>query len=732
MSLLIVSNRLPVAIQEEKGDIQFKKTVGGLAVGLESYLNGLKKGGTAEDYTWVGWPGEIEGEFSEEMITSTLQQKSFYPVFLTEEEMDTFYNGFCNDTIWPLFHYFTSYVSYKNEWWESYKKVNEKYAEAVLKVAGNDDVVWIQDYHLMLLPEILKKKNPNLKIGFFLHIPFPVFEVFRLLPAIWRQKILQGLLGSDLIGFHTYDYSRYFLDCVQRILGYDNNMGIISAQSRKVKVRTFPMGIDYNHFYDFALSDVVQIEKTKIAQVTSGLKLILSIDRLDYTKGILRRLQSYEAFLEAHEEWRRKVMLVLVVVPSRTDVERYMEMKSSIDEIVGKINGKFSAMNWSPILYQYKALSPERLSALYNMSDVALITPLRDGMNLIAKEYIASRTDQTGVLILSEMAGAAQELGEAIIINPNHRQEICNALEEALSMPAAIQKSKTKIMQNRLKSYSVEKWAKEFLESLEEFTLVEQEERKTKYMTFDIRNKIIQEFHTAKKKLLFLDYDGTLVPFSRFPLSASPDQGVKELLRQLALVPDADVVIISGRDKEILEEWLDIPNVHIVAEHGIWIRENKNEWKMMKAFKNDWKESILPVLKHYSDRLPGAFIEEKEFSIAWHYRLANAELAKLQSRELLNNLTHLTANMGLQILQGNKVIEVRNGGADKGAVALYFREKQKYDFVMAMGDDTTDEDLFDALGDKDYTIKVGARPTKAQYLLDNYSEVRSFLSKFVE
>ena len=729
MKLVIVSNRLPVSVSSNKGKFSLKKSVGGLAVGLESYFHS-EKGNFSKEYIWVGWPGELPEDVERKIVELELEKKNLKGVFLSQNEVENFYNGFCNDTIWPLFHYFTSYVSYNNEWWSSYKKVNELYADAVLECVEPGDTVWVHDFHLMLLPQLLKQKMPELKIGFFLHIPFPVFEVFRLLPNKWRQQILYVMLGSDTIGFHTYDYTRYFLDCVQRIVGYENNAGVISVGSRKVKVETFPMGIQYEKFQKEAMSETVKAEKDKLIEATNNLKIILSIDRLDYTKGIIVRLKAYEKFLQNYPEWLGKVVFFLVVVPSRTDVERYMEMKRTIDELVGKINGNFAKINWTPILYQYKSLSPERLSALYSLSDIALVTPLRDGMNLIAKEYIASKTNQTGVLILSEMAGAAQELGEALIVNPNHQEEIYDALSEALTMSIGAQQARIATMQNRIKSYTVNKWAKSFLNTLMEFFAEQEKENGAKILGAYVRGQMKKDFKEARSRLILLDYDGTLVPFSKFPLAASPDEKLVQLLKKLSALPHTRVVLISGRERRIMEKWFDIPGLNLVAEHGIWIKEGKQPWGMIKTFKNAWKEAVIPVLKRYSERLPGSFIEEKEFSIAWHYRLANQESAQLISRELMNNLTHMITNMGVQILQGNKVIELRNSGADKGTVALHFQEENT-DFVLAIGDDTTDEDVFLTLEDWHYSVKVGGIPTHAHYIVDSFADVRQLLEHFV-
>lgn len=733
MRLIIVSNRLPVSVALSKGKLAFKKSAGGLATGISSYLETLRPSSALGDHLWVGWPGTAEG-VDERTVRAELLPQKLVPVTLTDEQVEEFYNGFCNDTIWPLFHYFPSFVSYSQEEWASYRDVNERFCEELMKILRPDDVVWVQDYHLMLLPGMLRDAMPELTIGFFLHIPFPVFEVFRLLPDKWRRQLLTGVMGSDLVGFHTYDYTQYFLDCVQRILGLDHHLGVVPIDGRSVKVDTFPMGIDFLKFYEAPLKTAVEKERQRLRKDAGVRNVILSIDRLDYTKGIFKRLEAYELFLEKHSEWKEKVVLMLVVVPSRTEVERYQEMKRNIDGLVGKINGAFGSSGWTPIVYQFKSLTSTELSALYSISDVALVTPLRDGMNLIAKEYIASRRDKTGVLILSETAGATQELGEAITINPNHINEVADAIATALRMPKEEMQEKNKRMQERLRTYTVHRWAEDFLRDLREFRSGEQAEREHKYAGAYTRAEMGKAFRLAKKKLVVLDYDGTLVPYTSFPPLAKPDKELLILLQQLSRAPGTEVVLMSGRDRQTMGRWFGGLDVSMVAEHGIWIQtqERSAKWKKLKPYRAEWKTAILPIIERFTERLPGSLIEEKEFSIAWHYRTADPLLASRRSKELSHTLTQLTANLDVQVIQGKHVIEVRNAGADKGSATLDFLEQQTYDFILGIGDDTTDEDLFAALPDYAYTIKVGVGQTAAQYLLDSYKDVRAFLEQLGE
>ncbi len=479
MRLLIVSNRLPVSVKKESGEFTYEKSAGGLVSGLSDFLKGLGKSESEiDDYIWMGWPGMTIEKEDEDLVRKTVENKhNASPVFLSQKLMDNVYLGFCNKTIWPLFHYFPNFASFENEFWDEYKKLNEIFCDEVMKVVKPGDILWIHDYHLMLLPAMLREKVNN-PIGFFLHIPFPSFEMYRLFPRESRRDILKGLLGSDLIGFHTYDYAQYFLRSVLRILGKENHMGTINFPDRVVKVGTFPMGIEFDKFHNM---DVSPFPSKKPGPDEP--KIILSVDRLDYSKGILNRLQGYELFLKKHPEWHGKVFLNMVVVPSRTGVTSYQKIKRRLDELVGNINGNFGKVNWTPIIYQYTSFPHKELIAHYRMSAVSLITPLRDGMNLVAKEYIASLNDQKGVLILSEFTGAAKELGETIIINPNNINEIADSLAEALSIPDEEQIRRNTLMQKRLKRYNVTRWANDYVDNLLDISRVSSFTSKSKIFT---------------------------------------------------------------------------------------------------------------------------------------------------------------------------------------------------------------------------------------------------------
>jgi trehalose 6-phosphate synthase/phosphatase len=452
----------------------------------------------------------------------------------------------------------------------------------------------------------------------------------------------------------------------------------------------------------------------------------LSIDRLDYTKGVLHRLKGFDLFLNSYPEYKGKVTLVLVAVPSRTKVKRYQSLKKNVDELIGKINGDHGKLGWTPIQYMYHSLPFHSLLALYRISDVAMVTPLADGMNLIAKEYIATKTDGKGVLVLSEMAGAVEELREAIIVNPNNIEEIAEALKKALSMPEGEQISRNRTMQERLQSYNIKVWANDFINSLSQVKK-KQNELRAKELGGETKTKIISDYLRSKSRLIFLDYDGTLVPFAATPQAAKPDAELLTLLASLAQDAKNEAVIISGRNKEALGEFFEDTNLGLVAEHGAWIRDNRGRWTTTGDFNIDWKEIVKPILERYKRRTPGALVEEKDFSLVWHYRKVDPELASVRVSELKETLYFLTANLKVEVAEGNKIVEVKNAGINKGQAAMNWISKKKWDFMLAVGDDLTDEDLFRELPEAAYSIKVGLAPSRAKLRFKSQREVRSLL-----
>ncbi len=719
--MIFVSNRLPVSIEKKKEKFQYRPSPGGLATGLSSFYKKYES-------VWIGWCGITSETLNDkeraDIKKRLLTEHRCAPVFLSRADMKYFYYGFCNKTIWPLFHYFTNYTTYDQNMWQSYEKVNERFCEIVMQHANTGDTIWIHDYQLLLLPKLLRERLPGTKIGFFLHIPFPSFEIFRLLP--WRNELLEGMMGADLIGFHTYDYVRHFLSSARRLLGQEHTLGQFLVGNRYVKVDAFPMGIDYEQFSGAPHKKEVRDEIDRLRKKIQSDKVILSVDRLDYTKGILNRLEAFDYFLRTNPSYRGRVTLIIVAVPSRTGVETYRFLKKEIDEMIGRINGAYGTIEWMPVWYLYQSLPFHKLAALYFLSDVALVTPLRDGMNLIAKEYIATKGDNNGILILSGMAGSVHELGEAIIVNPHNREQVAEAIRTALEVPPEEQRDRNRVMQRRLKRYDVNRWARDFVERLDAVT-EHSKELNERMLSPAAKKKLLEDYRKSARRLIFLDYDGTLVKFVKRPENARPDQDLGSVLRRLASEERNEVIIISGRDKATLDEWFEGIEISFVAEHGVWLKERGGEWTEIELLRNDWKEEIRTILELYVDRTPGSFIEEKEYSLVWHYRKADPEFALLRVSELKEILIKLTENYNIGIMEGNKVLEIKNAGINKGRAALSWLTKDRWDFILAIGDDVTDEDVFEQLPDSAYSIKVGFGPSRAVYNTGGVGEVRVLL-----
>lgn len=722
--IVIISNRLPIRIEKQNDELIYHPSAGGLATGLNSLEESLPK-------IWIGWPGqEVETETEREAIRSDLAARDLVPVFLNEEEIQLYYEGFANKTIWPHFHYFMQYTAYSDEFWAAYVAVNRKFADVVVPLLQEDDLVWVHDYQLMLLPQLIRQRAPSTSIGFFLHIPFPSYEVFRVLP--WREQLMRGVLGTDLIGFHTFGYMRHFLSAAYRISGYEHSFGKLTVGNRLVSVDVYPMGIDYEKYAHPPVSEGIDTSSSdSIVRLAGKNRLILSVDRLDYSKGIELRLQAFRHFLEHYPEYQREVTLIMIVVPSRANVDQYQDLKHQIDEMVGEINGAFGAFDWTPVRYFYRALDFQELSTLYKVADVAFITPHRDGMNLVAKEYVAGKDDsKRGVLILSEMAGAANELTEAIIVNPQNVNELTGALHRALEMSEEEQRRRLESMQRKLRKYDIRNWANNFIKDQRRL-VQEQRALKTYRLKKEERREVTRAYQEARRRLILLDYDGTLMPFHPDPKTVAPDQMLLDALAGLAGQEGNTVVVNSGRDKDTLQRWLGPLGIDMAAEHGVW-RKRNGQWQANPNLASDWKDKVRQVLEDMVERTPGSFIEEKDYSIAWHYRRVDRDFGEKRVREFRDVLRYLTANLDVQVLEGNKVVEVKNAGVNKGKAALTWLHEGSWDFILAVGDDQTDEDMFKVMPAEAYTIKVGLGQSAASYHLLSWEDVRELLASFAE
>ncbi|KAJ1644440.1 Trehalose-6-P synthase/phosphatase complex synthase subunit [Coemansia asiatica] len=770
--LIVVSNRLPVTLAQNGSEWSFKLSSGGLV----SALSGLKR---EMSFTWVGWPGKDFGENDRRKINELLKENSCSAVYLDDETAELYYNGFANSILWPLFHYHPGEMVFEEAAWDAYQRANQAFAQGLVDVVKDGDLVWIQDYHLMLMPLMLRKLLDarglkSVKIGWFLHTPFPSSELYRILPV--RKEILEGVLAADLLGFHTYDYARHFLSSCARILGLQTTPNIVETENRMVHVGTFPIGIDPNKFSEALQTVEVQGRLGEFERKFSGTRVIVGVDRLDYIKGVPQKFLAFEHFLSEYPEYVGKVVLVQVAVPSRGDVEEYKQLISSVNELVGRINGRFGTVEYTPIHFLHKSVTMTELVSLYAVSDVCLITSTRDGMNLVSYEYVASQQKRHGVLVLSEFAGAAQSLNGSIIINSWNIEEVSAAIHQALSMSPEQREENFNKLHKYVSKFTAAYWGLSFIEELKRVSQAADELAQLPCLTAPL---VVSRFRAnpSKVRLLVMDYDGTLSATKTIPEFARPSPLALSTLRKLADQPNTLVYVFSGRIRAHMDTWFRGIDVGLVAEHGLFYRHPQaalsrmhgspaalattetavdpdaesalahvrhkitNGWYgLVQHTDPQWRETVLPLFQHYTERTPGSFIEEKEIDLTWHYRNTDPEFGLWQANELKMNLERVLAHLPLTIVNGNKTVEVRPSRIDK-AYALRTIVKDLADvdigFTMAIGDGRGDENVFTYLNaefpsDQLLTSTVGRKSTQAMYYLPNVDSVLAILSKLVD
>jgi trehalose 6-phosphate synthase/phosphatase len=713
--LLIVSNRLPITLTQKDGQLEVARSTGGLATGLAGPHE-------RRDGLWIGWPGDT-GDLSAAKraeVAQRLAAMRAVPVWIAADEAKRFYEGFCNGVLWPAFHDLLDQLPIHMQGWTAYERANRRFADVVAEHHRPGDIVWVHDYQLMLVPQFLRERIPDARIGYFLHIPFPSSEVFRTLPV--REKILEGLLGADLIGFHTPSYLRHFASTLLRVLGIAPEGDRVRVGTREVRLSAFPMGIDAKRFSAVAEQPGIVAEAQSLRAGAEGCALILGVDRLDYTKGITRRLLAFEELLRRHPELSERVRLIQVAVPSRIDVKAYKGFRRELEGLVGRLNGALGTPRWVPINYVYRNLSDEELVGLYRAADVMVVTPVRDGMNLVAKEFVAARPDEDGVLVLSEFAGAASELREALLVNPFAVDQTAETYARALAMPLDERRARMRSLRRRVFSFDVDWWARSVLDALEEATTAPALRPVSRPEELRVA---LERMRGAERLVLLLDYDGTLVPFAPLPELASPDSGLLELLGGLAVRPGTAVHVVSGRPRETLERWFGTLPIGLHAEHGLWSRApGVSEWMARGEAPAEWRDRIRGIFEQFAVRTPGTLVEEKSGSIAWHYRMADPEFGVQQASELRLHLAALLRQSPFEVLVGEKVIEVRPRGVSKSAIV---RELSNDSLIVALGDDRTDEELFAALPEGGLAVHVGPSPSRAELRLAGVVEARRLL-----
>jgi len=721
--ILIVSNRLPVTVKKVDGKLVYEASMGGVATGLSSFIKSRKN-------KWIGWPGIASEELSEaekNSVTTELAKRNCVPVFLTRRQMDDFYNGYSNSLLWPLFHNLPM-VEAESKWWKAYRTVNAAFKEVILAIAAKNSSVWVQDYQLMLLPDLLKTAQPRLHVGFFFHIPFPTFKMYSKLPE--AEQLIKGMLGADLIGFHTTGYVNNFLKTVQ---SFDLALAVndqLVLPDRTVQVTDFPMGIDYEKFTATRKSRANKAAAKELKKKYKGKRVIAGVDRLDITKGFVERLEAYREFLRQYPQQHNKIVFVLVGAPSRGEIEAYKSLSRQVSELVVEINDEFGTKDWLPVDYNDKGLNFEEVTALFQIADIAFVAPLRDGMNLVAKEYIASKK-KNGVLILSETAGAAQELQDALLVSHKRPDTLVAALDQALNMRKREVRGRFKRMQKHLASNTVHTWANDFVTTLQK-PLPGTPRLLTRTLDSKLQLSVISSYIRSSKRLLLLDYDGTLAPFHNDYDNSRVPKSLINTLTKLTDDPNNTVVIVSGRSAPDLDDRFAGLKLNLVAEHGAMTKLSAHKrWQTLDNAESDWKRRIMPILDKYAGLTPQARVEEKPHSLVWHYRQSPPYYAQKYVVVLKRVLKPLLKNYNLALFQGNKILEIKNPIITKGAVVKKWHSSD-YDFILAIGDDYTDEDMFTALPASSHTIKVRTGRTAARYRLANDIDVRDFLKKITK
>ncbi len=682
--LIVASARLPVAVTCKDSDWQVNPSPGGLATALRSVA-------ARRAFTWVGWPGVVPAGVRSAVAEHLDREFDAVPVYIDPTPARGFYEEFSNRVLWPLLHNLPTPRTFVTSAWNDYQQVNRQFSDAIAEIAEPGDTIWVHDYQLALVPHFLRRRGLDCPIGFFLHIPFPASETFRTLPV--REAILRGILGANLIGFHTYEYVSHFRSAALRILGVESEIDklVLRLPTHSARLSVLPLGVEPDEIARMAAQPEATEQLEALRREYQGKKVVLGVDRLDYTKGLPQKFLAFEELLEKHPELRRQVVLIQVAAPSRSNVTEYQNLKRELDELVGRINGRYGSLEHTPLVYVTQNVPQVRLTALYRRADVALVTPVRDGMNLVCLEYIAARGDEPGTLILSEFAGAASSLSGAVLVNPHNPSEIADALYGALSgrSPAA---SSFQQMRDQVRENTATQWAQKFLDQLEHTA----RELRVSARRLDF-SQAREAIERAGSPLLLLDYDGTLTPHVRIAMDAAPTPALRSLLARLA--HHASVYVVSGRTADNLEAWLGDLDLGLVCEHGLAVRPSGGEWSASPALPTTAiDEIVLPMLRAFSGHTPGSRIERKTSSVAWHYRDSDPKLGAWRARELRLLLESQLVGQPYSVLAGSKVIEVRHVDITKGtATRALLANHAGADFIFCAGNDRTDVDMFDAL-----------------------------------
>ncbi|TFD11678.1 bifunctional alpha,alpha-trehalose-phosphate synthase (UDP-forming)/trehalose-phosphatase [Cryobacterium sp. TMT1-2-2] len=714
-TLVVVSNRLPVDYEEgADGAVTWRTSPGGLVTALEPLMR-------SSHGAWVGWPGVADRDF-EPFENDGI---SLVPVRLNEADIEDYYEGFSNDTLWPLYHDVIAPPSFHRETWDAYVAVNRRFAAAAAAVAAPGSTVWVHDYQLQLVPRMLREARPDLVIGFFNHIPFPPYGIYAQLP--WRKQILHGLLGADVIGFQRAADAGNFSQAVRRLYGYPTRGVVIdvptgeNGDSRRVIAKHFPISIDAAAYEELARRPEIQARARQIREDLGNPKtLMLGVDRLDYTKGIGHRIKAFGELLADGRLSVEDVTLVQVASPSRERVSTYMALRDEIELAVGRLNGDFSTISHTAISYHHHSYPREEMVAMYLAADVMLVTALRDGMNLVAKEYVAVRFDVDGVLVLSEFAGAADELKQAILINPHDIDGTKDAIVRAVEMPKRERTRRMRALRRKVAENDVAAWSASFLRALTGGAAVPAG-------IPDDLDQALQSIAGAENLLIALDFDGTLAPHVDHPEDARAIAGTREAVQALLDLPGVRVAFVSGRALVSLQHVAQPQSaVLLTGSHGIEVQLDTPEIELnLLSTELEQLDTLARVLETISGSIAGTTIERKPAGLALHTRLAtekDGQTAQGQARDQLGDQLP-----GLTIREGKNVLEFSVRSSTKGDALAKLRDYTGADRVFYAGDDVTDEDAFAALDEDDVGLKIGQGATLAGYRVRSPQEVTQVL-----
>ncbi|KAK2616615.1 hypothetical protein QQS21_000438 [Conoideocrella luteorostrata] len=670
------------------------------------------------------------------------------PVWLSDEADDSDEGGimlkdqsrwrrYAHHDLYTLFHYKQHEPTDGRKeriQWADYYRMNQKFANKIIEIYKPGDIVIVHDFYLMLLPSMLRQRNPKMYISFFLHSPFPSSEFLRCLPR--RKEVLEGVLGANLIGFQSYSYSRHFLSCCTRILGFPSDTLGIDAYGSRVQVGVFPIGIDAAKVEARAWAESVNDKFDALKQMYAGKKIIVGRDRLDSVRGVAQKLQAFERFLDMYPEWREKVVLIQVTSPTSLESERdgdESKIATRVNELVMKINGEFGSLGFSPVQHYPQYLNPDEYFALLRAGDIGLITSVRDGMNTTSLEYIICQKDDSGPLILSEFSGTAGSLSDAIHINPWDLSGVAEKINSALVMSKEERSRMQTHLYKHVTTHNVQGWINKFIRKV--YNVLGESNTANATPLLD-RAVLLSMYRSAGKRLFMFDYDGTLTPIVREPSAAIPSERIIQSLRRLAEDPKNSVWIISGRDQEFLKQHLGhISQLGFSAEHGSFMRNpGSEEWiNLAEEFDMGWQAEVMQIFQKYTDRVSGSFIERKRCALTWHYRLADPEQGLHMARECHKELeATVGSKWDVEVMPGKANVEVRPTFINKGEIAkrliaTYHNpggepselnpNPGRIEFALCMGDDFTDEDMFRSLNgatgevlhpDHVFTVTVGA------------------------